>query len=126
MDTSFAERAVVNHRDFLTNGLIVTSTAINITENEVLTADGRHIGYDYLVVATGHSDNVPVTKTERLHHNDAGKKKLYLLYVVTRVLFSSLVDEHNASLRISLLLRNFNTARCKTPMCLVYCEYCYA
>ncbi|TYI48691.1 hypothetical protein E1A91_D13G264400v1 [Gossypium mustelinum] len=76
VEPSFAERAVVNYRDFFSNGRIITSTAINITENEVLTADGQHIGYDYLVIATGHSDNVPVSKTERLHYYDAENQKI--------------------------------------------------
>ncbi|KAE8706656.1 apoptosis-inducing factor-like protein A-like [Hibiscus syriacus] len=65
MEPSFAERSVINHRDYLTNGLIVTSVATNITDTEVLTADGRRICYDYLVIATGHMDLVPMTKTER-------------------------------------------------------------
>ena len=74
MEPSFADRSVINHRDYLTNGRIVTSAAINITDTEVLTADGRLIVYDYLVIATGHRDPVPTTKTERLNQYQAGKK----------------------------------------------------
>uniref|UniRef100_A0A2P2K5G6 Apoptosis-inducing factor-B-like protein n=4 Tax=Rhizophora mucronata TaxID=61149 RepID=A0A2P2K5G6_RHIMU len=67
VEPSFAERSVINHRDYFTNGRIVTSTAINIMEQEVFTAAGHIIAYDYLVVATGHSDPVPKTREERLH-----------------------------------------------------------
>lgn len=67
VEPSFAERSVINHRDYLTNGRIVTSAAIDITNTEVLTAHGRLIAYDYLVIATGHRDLVPVTKTERIN-----------------------------------------------------------
>ncbi|XP_061342871.1 uncharacterized protein LOC133289005 [Gastrolobium bilobum] len=67
VEPSFAERLVINHRDYLTSGDIVISSAVNLTETEVLTADGRRIVYDYLVIATGHADNVPKSRSERLN-----------------------------------------------------------
>ena len=73
VEPSFGERSVINHRDYFTNGCIVTSTAIGINETEVLTADDRSIPYDYLVIATGHSDPVPKTRMERLKEYQAGK-----------------------------------------------------
>ncbi|GMI84114.1 hypothetical protein like AT3G44190 [Hibiscus trionum] len=76
VEPSFADRSVINHRDYLTNGRIVTSAAINVTDTEVLTADGRHIVYDYLVIATGHTDHFPVTKVERIHQYDAENQKI--------------------------------------------------
>ncbi|WJX49995.1 hypothetical protein P8452_36362 [Trifolium repens] len=66
VEPSFAERTVINHREYFTKGDLIVSTAINITESEVFTADGRHIAYDYLVIATGHTDPIPKTRTERL------------------------------------------------------------
>ncbi|XP_020214067.2 apoptosis-inducing factor homolog A [Cajanus cajan] len=63
---SFAERSLINHRDYLTHGDIVTSYAVNITETEVWTAEGRRINYDYLIIATGHADHVPKSRPERL------------------------------------------------------------
>lgn len=77
MEPSFGERSVINHRDYLVNGRIVASPAINITENEVLTAEGRHVVYDYLVIATGHRDPVPKTRTERLNQYQGGKNCSY-------------------------------------------------
>jgi NADH dehydrogenase FAD-containing subunit len=73
VEPSFGERSVINHRDYYTNGRIVTSTAIGITETEVLTADDFSSPYDYLVIATGHRDPVPKTRMERLKEYQAGK-----------------------------------------------------
>lgn len=66
VEPSFAERTVINHREYFTKGDLVISTAINITESEVFTADGHQIAYDYLVIATGHTDSIPKTRTERI------------------------------------------------------------
>ncbi|GMN73097.1 hypothetical protein TIFTF001_052125 [Ficus carica] len=66
VEPSFAERIVINHSDYLTNVRIVASTATNVTETEVITADGQSLAYDYLVIATGHKDSFPRTRSERL------------------------------------------------------------
>ncbi|XP_057955688.1 uncharacterized protein LOC131149336 [Malania oleifera] len=76
VEPSFSERSVIYHKDYLTNGRIVVSTAINITRTEVLTAEGRLIAYDYLVIATGHRDPVPETRTERFNQYWADNEKL--------------------------------------------------
>ena len=73
VEPPFAERTLINHRDYLTNGNIVISSAVNVTETEVLTADGDRIAYDYLVIATGHADPVPKTKSQRIDQYKAGK-----------------------------------------------------
>ncbi|XP_050279711.1 uncharacterized protein LOC126720903 [Quercus robur] len=77
VEPSFAARSVINHKDYFTNGQIITSSAVNITETEVLTADGHSIAYDYLVVATGHSYAVPKTRTERLNQYKAENQKIF-------------------------------------------------
>lgn len=85
VEPSMAERSVIKHRDYFTNGRIITSSAINITETEVLTADGQQIPYDFLVIATGHPYPVPKSRTERLDQCRAGKNILKLscnLYIV--------------------------------------------
>ncbi|XP_027347235.1 apoptosis-inducing factor homolog A-like isoform X2 [Abrus precatorius] len=76
VEPSFAERSVINHRDYLTNGNIVVSSAVNVTETEVLTADGHRIEYDYLVIATGHADHVPKTRSERLNQFKEENQKI--------------------------------------------------
>ncbi|XP_044469244.1 apoptosis-inducing factor homolog B-like [Mangifera indica] len=76
VEPSFGERTVINHRDYLVNARIITSTATNITENEVMTADGHVIPYDYLVIATGHTERVPKTRTERLNHYQKENQKI--------------------------------------------------
>lgn len=75
VEPSFAEKSVVNHRDYATNCRIVTSRAVSVNETEVLTADGSSIAYNYLFIATGHSDYLPKTRTERLEDYQAGTSK---------------------------------------------------
>ncbi|KAL2536048.1 FAD/NAD(P)-binding oxidoreductase family protein [Forsythia ovata] len=76
VEPSFAERSVIYHKDYLTNGRLVMSKAINISKSEVLTAEGRMVAYDYLVIATGHNDSFPKTRTERLKEYRAENKKI--------------------------------------------------
>ncbi|KAK1299744.1 hypothetical protein QJS10_CPB13g01482 [Acorus calamus] len=76
VEPSFAERAIVYHKDYLTNGTIITSRAIDVTETTVLTADGRQISYDYLVIATGHNEAVPFMREERLAQYKADYEKI--------------------------------------------------
>ncbi|KAI9195783.1 hypothetical protein LWI28_017982 [Acer negundo] len=76
VEPHFGERTVINHRDYLVNGRVVTSAAISITDTEVLTAEGILIVYDYLVIATGHMDPVPKTRTERLNEYQAENQKI--------------------------------------------------
>ncbi|KAL0436255.1 UNVERIFIED_CONTAM: Apoptosis-inducing factorA [Sesamum radiatum] len=66
VEPSFAERSVIYHKDYLTNGRLVVSKAISISNSQVLTTEGRLVTYDYLVIATGHDDPLPKTKSERL------------------------------------------------------------
>ncbi|CAN1247602.1 Apoptosis-inducing factor homolog A [Linum perenne] len=76
VEPSFAERAVIKHRNYFTNGRIITSNAINITEKEVLIEGGESVAYDYLVVATGHKDPLPKTRKERLSQYHAENEKI--------------------------------------------------
>ncbi|KAK7257588.1 hypothetical protein RIF29_31659 [Crotalaria pallida] len=76
VEPTFAEKSVINHRDYFTNGDLVISSAVNVTESEVLTADGRQIAYDHLVIATGHADPVPKSRTERLDQYKAENRKI--------------------------------------------------
>ncbi|KAH9611422.1 hypothetical protein KSS87_009821 [Heliosperma pusillum] len=64
VDLSMAERSLINYSEFLPNVKLVTSWAINVTENEVITSDGDRVQYDYLVIATGHVHLDPVTRSE--------------------------------------------------------------
>ncbi|GAB4836221.1 hypothetical protein Ancab_001136 [Ancistrocladus abbreviatus] len=76
VEPAFAERTLINYRDFLTDVNLVTATAANITDTRVMTAQGDLIPYDYLVVATGHEDPSPVTRSERLHQYQAAFDKI--------------------------------------------------
>ncbi|XP_022150708.1 apoptosis-inducing factor 2-like [Momordica charantia] len=66
VEPSFAERSVINHTDYLSNARIIASSATNITDKEVIVSDGSSVPYDYLVIATGHKESVPRSRTERL------------------------------------------------------------
>ncbi|KAF6169307.1 hypothetical protein GIB67_013737 [Kingdonia uniflora] len=66
VEPTFAERTLFNHIDYFTNGRLITSRVVNITHTEVLTSEGLSIAYDYLIIATGHDDSVPKTRTARL------------------------------------------------------------
>jgi NADH dehydrogenase FAD-containing subunit len=66
VEPSFAERSLIYHKDYLTEATIVTSSAVNITKDAVLTADGQSLPYDYLVVATGHALTSPGSRDERI------------------------------------------------------------
>lgn len=72
VEPSFAERSVINHKDYLTNGRLIVSKAINITNSDVLTTEGRLVAYDFLVIATGHDDPLPKVRNERLAEYQAG------------------------------------------------------
>ncbi|XP_043691649.1 apoptosis-inducing factor homolog B-like [Telopea speciosissima] len=76
VEPSFAKRSVIRHTDYFKNGRIITSHAINITDTEVLTADGLLVPYDYLVIATGHADSAPKARTEKLQQYEAEYQKI--------------------------------------------------
>ncbi|KVI08003.1 Pyridine nucleotide-disulfide oxidoreductase, FAD/NAD(P)-binding domain-containing protein [Cynara cardunculus var. scolymus] len=72
VEPSFAERSVIQHKDYLTASRLIVSSAISITDSEVLTSEGRLVPYNYLIIATGHRDPVPKTRAERLVQYQAG------------------------------------------------------
>lgn len=75
VEPSFAERSLIYHKDYLSDATIVTSSAVNITEHAVLTADGHSLPYDYLIIATGHALASPASRAERIKEfqRDNGK-----------------------------------------------------
>ncbi|KAG9444407.1 hypothetical protein H6P81_015747 [Aristolochia fimbriata] len=66
VEPTFAERGIIDHTDYFKNGRLVTATASSVSENEIMTSEGRYISFDYLVIATGHLDTVPMTRMQRL------------------------------------------------------------
>lgn len=72
VEPSFAERSLIYHKDYLTEATIVTSSAVDITNDAVLTADGQSLPYDYLVIATGHALNSPGSRAERIKEFQRG------------------------------------------------------
>ncbi|KAK4369606.1 hypothetical protein RND71_013398 [Anisodus tanguticus] len=76
VEPSFAERSLIHHKDYLANGRFVVSEVTNINHKEVLTADGHQFAYDYLVVATGHYDLLPVTRNGRMEEYQTENEKI--------------------------------------------------
>lgn len=76
MEPSFGERTLIKHTEYFTNGRVIISQALNVTENEVLVADGRSIPYDYLVIATGHADSTPESRKNRLEEFQQDNQKI--------------------------------------------------
>ncbi|KAF3342083.1 apoptosis-inducing factor 2 isoform X1 [Carex littledalei] len=66
VEPTFAEKALIKHSEYLSNGTIINSRAIDITATEVFTDEGLVVPYDFLVLATGHDVPLPRTKTDRL------------------------------------------------------------
>ncbi|KAM7272556.1 hypothetical protein ACFE04_027219 [Oxalis oulophora] len=76
VEPSFSKRSVFYHKDYLTKGRLVASAAVDITETEVHTADGTIIPFDFCVIATGHSYNLPHNREERVKLFEADNEKI--------------------------------------------------
>lgn len=72
VEPAFAKRSLINHYEYLPKANIIVSSAVDIQSSQVLTAQARLIGYDYLVIATGHTENGPSTKQDKLCYYQAG------------------------------------------------------
>ncbi|OIT28793.1 PREDICTED: apoptosis-inducing factor homolog B-like [Nicotiana attenuata] len=76
VEPSFAKRSVISHSEYLPHAKIVASAAVDITDTDVLTTQGSRIRYDYLVVATGHTQRGASTKTEKISQYQAEYEKI--------------------------------------------------
>lgn len=77
VEPSFSGRTLIKHTDYLSNARIITSSAVGITEDQVLTADGDSITFDYLVIATGHAYSTPRSRDRRLEQFEQGKHSAF-------------------------------------------------
>ncbi|XP_010520465.1 PREDICTED: apoptosis-inducing factor homolog A-like [Tarenaya hassleriana] len=76
VEPSFAKRSVISHKEYLKNGRVVSSPAIDITDTDVICLDDLVVGYDYLVIATGHNDAYPKTRSEKLSQYQSEYEKI--------------------------------------------------
>ncbi|KAH6793670.1 oxidoreductase family protein [Perilla frutescens var. hirtella] len=76
VEPTFAERSVIYHKDYLTNGRVIVGKAINISNSQVLTSEGHQVTYDYLVIATGHNGSFPKTRSDRLNEFQADHEEI--------------------------------------------------
>lgn len=72
VEPDFAKRSVIFHSEYLPSAKVISSAAVDITDTDVLTKQGSRIAYDYLVVATGHTQSGAVAKTEKISQYQAG------------------------------------------------------
>lgn len=72
VEPEFAKRSVISHSEYLPHAKIISSAAVDITDTDVLTKQGSRIAYDYLVVATGHTQSGAGAKTEKISQYQAG------------------------------------------------------
>ncbi|CAI9261885.1 unnamed protein product [Lactuca saligna] len=76
VEPTFAERSLIQHKRYLTSSRLIVSNAIGISDSEILLSEGRPIPYNYLVIATGHDDQVPKTRSERLKQYQSENEKI--------------------------------------------------
>ncbi|KAG5575027.1 hypothetical protein H5410_055161 [Solanum commersonii] len=76
VEPEFAKRSVISHSEYLPHAKIIPSTAVDITDTDVLTKQGSRIAYDYLVVATGHTQSSAETRTEKISQYQAEYEKI--------------------------------------------------
>lgn len=76
VEPSFADKSIIYHTEYLSKARIVVSTAVNVTETEVTTAQGDKIAYDYLVIATGHIHPSGFSKNERISYYQTQQQKI--------------------------------------------------
>lgn len=76
VEPAFAKRSVISHSEYLPRAKIISSAAVDITDTDVLTKQGSRVAYDYLVVATGHTQTGAWTKTEKISQYQAEYEKI--------------------------------------------------
>ncbi|XP_052186973.1 uncharacterized protein LOC127797853 [Diospyros lotus] len=76
VEPSFAGRCIINHSEYLPNARVIVSAATDINGDEVVTAAGHRIPYDYLIIATGHLDPCALTRGERLNYFQSEYEKI--------------------------------------------------
>lgn len=76
VEPSVAEKSLINHTDYLVSGQIITASAADVSEEAVITAEGRLVEYTYLVIATGHANQCPRKRRDRLEQFQEDNMKI--------------------------------------------------
>ncbi|KAH9321286.1 hypothetical protein KI387_015925 [Taxus chinensis] len=94
-EPSFGERSVFLHSKYLKTAKLITSIVTSVTEEEMVTASGEDVKYDYLVLATGTAYDGPPTKADRLQQIESDvrmeTKKKSLIHKIVLMLNSAAV-----------------------------------
>jgi NADPH-dependent 2,4-dienoyl-CoA reductase/sulfur reductase-like enzyme len=73
VEPSVAEKSLINHNDYLGGTQVITASSADVRGEAVITAEGRLVEYTYLVIATGHTNQCPRNRRDRLEQFQEGK-----------------------------------------------------
>ncbi|GLJ23325.1 hypothetical protein SUGI_0441310 [Cryptomeria japonica] len=76
VEPSFGERSMFLHSEYLKKATLIMSSVKGATEEAVITASGKQVKYDYLVIATGTPYSGPPSRAQKLKQFEADSKKI--------------------------------------------------
>ena len=72
MEPKFAQRSIMKHSEYLKKGTFLQTSATGVSGQELITASGERVAFDFLVIGTGTTFSGPTTKEEMLKFYQAG------------------------------------------------------
>lgn len=76
VEPSVAEKSLINHNDYLGGTRVITASSADVRGEAVITAEGRLVEYTYLVIATGHTNQCPRNRRDRLEQFQEDNMKI--------------------------------------------------
>ncbi|KAH9303071.1 hypothetical protein KI387_014654 [Taxus chinensis] len=76
VEPKFGERSMFLHSEYLKKATLIMSAVTGATQDAVITASGKQVKYDYLVLATGTPYAGPPSKAQRIKHYQADNQKI--------------------------------------------------
>eukprot|EP00246_Nothoceros_aenigmaticus_P008818 TRINITY_DN2390_c0_g1_i1.p1 TRINITY_DN2390_c0_g1~~TRINITY_DN2390_c0_g1_i1.p1 ORF type:complete len:354 (-),score=66.34 TRINITY_DN2390_c0_g1_i1:317-1378(-) len=76
VEPEFAEKSTFLHSEYLKTATHVLGSASSVSDEHVVTSDGRSIPYDFLVISSGSAFTGPATRSERLNDIKADNSKV--------------------------------------------------
>ncbi|KAG0562401.1 hypothetical protein KC19_9G143200 [Ceratodon purpureus] len=66
VEPKFAQRSIMKHSEYLKKGTFLQTSATGVSGQELITASGERVAFDFLVIGTGTTFSGPTTKEEML------------------------------------------------------------
>uniref|UniRef100_A0ACD5VT90 Uncharacterized protein n=2 Tax=Avena sativa TaxID=4498 RepID=A0ACD5VT90_AVESA len=76
VEPSVAQKSLINHNDYLGATQVITASAADVRGEAVITTEGRLVEYTYLVIATGHTNQFPRSRRDRLEQFQEDNMKI--------------------------------------------------